>query len=63
MCDIYLSLCGHLLNYYYIGLNKLKEEEMYDIFENPDYLIDEETYTKNPSKILADKNLVVCIED
>ena len=63
MCDIYLSLCGNVLCQKYIEEQNLKEEEMFQIFEDPEYLITEENYVQNPAEILANPNLMVCIED
>ena len=42
MCEIFLSLSGHLLNKEYICQNNLKEEEMFQIFEDPEHLVDSE---------------------
>jgi len=52
-----------MLNKEYITEHKLTEEEMYQIFEEPDYLIEADQYTLDPSNILGSSDLVVCIED
>ena len=36
---------------------------MFEIFNNPEALIEFEHYSEDPKKVLTDKNLVICIED
>ena len=36
---------------------------MFQIFEDENHYIEEETYLSKPGEILADPNLIVCIED
>ena len=36
---------------------------MFQIFEDEDHYIEESVYLSKPAQILADPNLVVCIED
>jgi hypothetical protein len=49
MSEIFLSLSGHLLTKETIQENKYREEEMFQIFEDPENLIVSEKYAKNPS--------------
>ena len=63
MCEIYLSLCGHILTAESIKRNNLKEEGMFQIFEEAEHLVTQDMYLATPSAIIADKRLLVCIED
>lgn len=36
---------------------------MFEIFNNPEAMIEFEQYADDPQKILSDKSLVICIED
>ena len=63
LCDIHLSLCGQRLNKATIVEGGLTEEEMFLIFEDPEFLVEEAQYVANPQKVLSDPRLVMCIED
>lgn len=62
-CDIQLSLCGHILNQQSLEEREMKESEMFEVFSSPEHLITFQLYSENPSSILADPRLVVCIDD
>lgn len=63
MCSIFMSLCGEVLTQNYIEEHNLKEEEIFQLFESPEYLVTAEQYFQNPAGMLADPRLMVVIED
>lgn len=58
-----MSLAGHYLNRKFIQDNELKEEDLFEIFRDPECLIQFSDYARNPTELLGNKDLVVCIKD
>ena len=54
-------MCGQFLNKEYIIDNKLTIDDMDKYFN--EYYIDFDQYSKAPSDILKNKNLVICIQN